>query len=256
MSWCHSRAALSLSLSHTSSLSLPHTPSSSSPWCSQSEDRWPGRAAAGCQRWTSRNSLERREHTFRHTWQGHVTFTRRHLSPFSFASTINFPEAEERKEDNLIRTHLHGGNMAQSWQCVGLSVDCQQGLVCQLLTVRVAVSDEELQHLVHCAHKENDPELGHPHGNQTPQEDGREHRPTEWDGIWEREGRQTVNMGLRDVFVSKSCCCVFRCVFSTHSVCQLGASQWSRSGLHSSDSTSLPHSYGPQTDKSALTSYC
>lgn len=45
-----------------------------------------------------------------------------------------------------------------------------------------AVGDQKLQHLVHRPHEEDDPQLGHPHGNQTPQEDGREHRATERNG--------------------------------------------------------------------------
>ena len=47
-----------------------------------------------------------------------------------------------------------------------------------------AVGDQKLQHLVHRPHEEDDPQLGHPHGNQTPQEDGREHRVTERNGTW------------------------------------------------------------------------
>lgn len=51
------------------------------------------------------------------------------------------------------------------------------------LTMRVAVGDHKLQHLVHRPHEEDDPQLGHPHGNQTPQEDGRENGPSEGDTI-------------------------------------------------------------------------
>lgn len=46
-----------------------------------------------------------------------------------------------------------------------------------------AVGDQKLQHLVHRPHEEDDPQLGHPHGNQTPQEDGREDGAAERDGI-------------------------------------------------------------------------
>lgn len=52
------------------------------------------------------------------------------------------------------------------------------------LTMLFAVSDHELQHLVHRPHEEDDPQLGHPHSHQTPQEDGREHGPTERHSIW------------------------------------------------------------------------
>ena len=45
------------------------------------------------------------------------------------------------------------------------------------------MGDLELQHFVHGAHKEDDAQLGHPHGDQTPQEDGREDGPAEWDGF-------------------------------------------------------------------------
>lgn len=51
------------------------------------------------------------------------------------------------------------------------------------LTMRFTVCDHELQHLVHRPHEEDDPQLGHPHGNQAPQEDGREHRATERDSV-------------------------------------------------------------------------
>lgn len=47
--------------------------------------------------------------------------------------------------------------------------------------MRFPVCDHELQHLVHRPHEEDDPQLGHPHGNQAPQEDGREHRAPERD---------------------------------------------------------------------------
>ena len=47
------------------------------------------------------------------------------------------------------------------------------------LTRLFTVGDHELQHLVHRSHEEDDPQLGHPHRHQTPQEDGREHRPAE-----------------------------------------------------------------------------
>lgn len=48
-----------------------------------------------------------------------------------------------------------------------------------LFTVRVAVGDQKLQHLVHGAHEKDEPQLGHRHGDETPQKDGRAHRPTE-----------------------------------------------------------------------------
>lgn len=43
----------------------------------------------------------------------------------------------------------------------------------------IPMDDQELQHLVHRPHEEDDSQLGHSHSNQTPQEDGREDRPTE-----------------------------------------------------------------------------
>lgn len=51
------------------------------------------------------------------------------------------------------------------------------------LTVLFAMGDEKLQHLVHCPHEEDESQLGHSHGNQTPQEDRREDRPTEGNRI-------------------------------------------------------------------------
>lgn len=51
------------------------------------------------------------------------------------------------------------------------------------LTMLFALGDQKLQHLVHRPHEEDDPQLGHPHCNQTPQEDGGEHGPTERNGI-------------------------------------------------------------------------
>lgn len=54
------------------------------------------------------------------------------------------------------------------------------------LTVLFSMGDQELQHLVHCPHIKDDSQLGHPHGNQTPEEDGRKHRPTERNRICER----------------------------------------------------------------------
>lgn len=52
-----------------------------------------------------------------------------------------------------------------------------------ILTVFLTMGDHELQHLVHGPHEEDYPQLGHPHRNETPQEDGREHRATEGNGI-------------------------------------------------------------------------
>lgn len=51
------------------------------------------------------------------------------------------------------------------------------------LTMLFAMGDHKLKHLIHRPHEEDDPQLGHPHGNQTPEEDGGEHRPTEGNGI-------------------------------------------------------------------------
>lgn len=48
-----------------------------------------------------------------------------------------------------------------------------------VLTVRVGVSDQELQHLVHGAHEEDEPQLGHRHSDEAPQEDGRAHGAAE-----------------------------------------------------------------------------
>lgn len=50
------------------------------------------------------------------------------------------------------------------------------------------MNHQELQHLVHCSHIEDDPQLGHSHRNQTPQKDGGEHRAAERNGIWEQGG--------------------------------------------------------------------
>lgn len=66
------------------------------------------------------------------------------------------------------------------------------------LTMLFAVGDQKLQHLVHCPHEEDDPQLGHPHSNQTPQEDGREHGTAERDGIC--ESRRSVSLTLRQPF--------------------------------------------------------
>lgn len=49
-----------------------------------------------------------------------------------------------------------------------------------IFTVGVSVSNQKLEHLVHGAHEEDEPQLGHCHGNETPQEDGRTHRMREW----------------------------------------------------------------------------
>lgn len=38
-----------------------------------------------------------------------------------------------------------------------------------ILTVGVAMGDQELQHLVHGSHEEDESELGHCHGDETPQ---------------------------------------------------------------------------------------
>lgn len=42
------------------------------------------------------------------------------------------------------------------------------------LTVLSPTGDHELQHLIHCPHEEDDPQLSHPHGDQAPEEDGGE----------------------------------------------------------------------------------
>lgn len=44
--------------------------------------------------------------------------------------------------------------------------------------------DQELQHLVHGTHEEDQPQLGHRHGDEAPQEDRRAHRMTEWYWTW------------------------------------------------------------------------
>lgn len=49
--------------------------------------------------------------------------------------------------------------------------------------MRVTVCDHELKHLVHRPHEKDNPQLGHSHGHQTPQEDGREHGAAERNGI-------------------------------------------------------------------------
>lgn len=47
------------------------------------------------------------------------------------------------------------------------------------LTVLFTMGNKEFQHLVHCPHKEDDPQLSHSHGNQTPEKDGGKYRPAE-----------------------------------------------------------------------------
>lgn len=47
------------------------------------------------------------------------------------------------------------------------------------LTVRFSMRNHKLQQFVHGPHVKDDTQLCHPHGNQTPQEDGRTHRATE-----------------------------------------------------------------------------
>lgn len=42
----------------------------------------------------------------------------------------------------------------------------------QSLTVLLASCDEVLQHLVHGGHVEDNPQLGHAHSEETPQENG------------------------------------------------------------------------------------
>lgn len=39
-----------------------------------------------------------------------------------------------------------------------------------MLTVRVTMGNQELQHLIHGTHEKNDTELGHRHRDDTPQE--------------------------------------------------------------------------------------
>lgn len=46
------------------------------------------------------------------------------------------------------------------------------------------MGDHELQHLVHGAHEEDDPQLRHSHRHQTPQEDGREDGAAEGDATY------------------------------------------------------------------------
>lgn len=54
--------------------------------------------------------------------------------------------------------------------------------------------DHKLQHFVHGSHVKDDTQLSHPHGNQTPQEDGRKHGATERDGGCNREGERSVQL--------------------------------------------------------------
>lgn len=58
------------------------------------------------------------------------------------------------------------------------------------LTVRVSLCHHELQQLVHGSHVKDDTQLSHPHGNQTPQEDGRKHGATERNGGWNIKGER------------------------------------------------------------------
>lgn len=44
------------------------------------------------------------------------------------------------------------------------------------------MGDKKFQHFVHGTHEEDQPELRHCHGDETPQEDGRAHRTAEWQG--------------------------------------------------------------------------
>ena len=57
------------------------------------------------------------------------------------------------------------------------------------LTIRFAVGDQVLQHLVHGSHEEDEPELGHRHGDETPQEDGRADGVREGNSAWTTGGR-------------------------------------------------------------------
>lgn len=69
-----------------------------------------------------------------------------------------------------------------------------------IFTIRVAVGDQELQHFIHGTHEEDQPQLGHCHGDKTPQQDGRADRVTERHRAWresEREGG-CVNMELTE----------------------------------------------------------
>lgn len=54
------------------------------------------------------------------------------------------------------------------------------------------MGDQELEHLVHGSHKEDDSQLSHSHSDQTPQEDGREHRATERDRSWEKDFQDVI----------------------------------------------------------------
>lgn len=55
-----------------------------------------------------------------------------------------------------------------------------------ILTVRIAVGDQKLQHFIHGTHEEDEPQLCHCHGDETPQEDGRTHRMTERHWAWRK----------------------------------------------------------------------
>lgn len=57
--------------------------------------------------------------------------------------------------------------------------------------------DHKLQQFVHGTHVKDDTQLSHPHGNKTPQEDGRKHRATERNGGCNTERENQIDtMGL------------------------------------------------------------
>jgi len=67
-----------------------------------------------------------------------------------------------------------------------ITKDCHCALT---LTMLFTMGDHKLQHLVHRPHEEDDPQLGHPHRDQTPQEDGREYGLSEGRSLWEKSWR-------------------------------------------------------------------
>lgn len=66
-----------------------------------------------------------------------------------------------------------------------------------VLTVGVTMNDQELQHLVHRSHEEDDPELGDRHGDHAPQEDGGTHRTAERHRGWGGTDETGVRAGSR-----------------------------------------------------------
>ena len=67
----------------------------------------------------------------------------------------------------------------------------------------VAMGDQVLQHLVHGSHKEDKPELGHRHGDETPQEDGGADGVTEGNSAWTTGGQGEEHQDVYQAMLPK-----------------------------------------------------